>query len=88
MGNFSDNLQSEEEAVFKSNQIPRIIGFGCAQKQAKWGFFSNNLLSEEYLVYISNSDSRFGFAQKHAKWGIFSNSLQSEEYSNSSDCWS
>ena len=58
------NMQSGEFALITFNlrkrrfsyqiQIPQIVGFGCGQKHARWGISSDNLQSEEYLVYISN----------------------------------
>ena len=38
-------------------QIPQIVGFGFAQKHAKWGILFDFLQSEEFAVFSSVSDS-------------------------------
>ena len=38
-------------------QIPQIVGFGFAQKHAKWGILFDFLQSEEFSVLSSVSDS-------------------------------
>ena len=76
-------------------QIPQIVGFSCTKKHTKWGICSNNLHSEEYLVFISSLDSSDFMILMHQKTYRVRNSfdfLQSEEYSehnsvsDSSDC--
>ena len=75
--------------------IPQIAGFNCTKNHANWGICSNNLHSEEYLVFISSLDSSDCMILMHQKTyrvRNFFDFLQSEEYSkynsasDSSDC--
>ena len=90
---FTKILQSGEVSLITSNlrktlfsieiTIPQIAGFNWTKNHANWGICSNNLHSEEYLVFISSSDSSDCMILMHQKTyrvRNFFDFLQSEEH--------